>query len=491
MKLKNLSVLIFSLALLITASSCDKEVYMGPPDEAPPQNAKIFIDSKPRGAKIYLNGKNMGITTPDSLTWLESGNYTVTLKMNLFRDTVFDVNATDGQITNKLIDYYLNPGNYGKIYCETLPKEAHIIFDDSVTNAVTPYTFDRLFPGYYKVKFTYPEHRADSTVATVEARKTTRVFISLIDTTKWVTYNKSNSPVQSNYISAIAVDKNNIQWIGYTDEGVSRFDGKNWVNFKQSNTSMPLQSVNSIAVDSKNRKWIATANGLILYDDTNWQDLTPNLPSIYVTSIAFDKTGNVWIGTLTGLVKYDGTSWQVFNRSNSKIPGDFVRTIAVDSKNRIWIGTAGFGIGVFDGSSWTVYNMSNMHLSLNAGNSIARIGIDNNGTVWAAHSPNEVQGEYGGLSRFDGSTWLFVNYPEYVTRKLDDIYIDPQGRKWLCSDQGIGLLDSDGNFLRRIYNSFDLVPSNYIKTVCLNPQTGDMWVGSFGAGVAKFKKGNF
>ncbi len=71
----------FILICLIFLSSCNKQVSVTPPDEPPP-DGYVYIDSYPKDFHILLDGKERRRATPDSLTWLTTGSYLVTLKKN-------------------------------------------------------------------------------------------------------------------------------------------------------------------------------------------------------------------------------------------------------------------------------------------------------------------------------------------------------------------------------------------------------------------------
>ncbi|NCS87250.1 MAG: PEGA domain-containing protein, partial [Ignavibacteria bacterium] len=83
--LSNYLILVFILGLSL--SSCEKEVSVSTNEKESENHAKIFINSKPAGAKIYLDGKNTGYITPDTVKWLLAGEYKVTLKKEYFKDT--------------------------------------------------------------------------------------------------------------------------------------------------------------------------------------------------------------------------------------------------------------------------------------------------------------------------------------------------------------------------------------------------------------------
>jgi hypothetical protein len=59
----NMTIPLVMIFLGIFVSGCDKEISVTPPEQ-PPQNGKLFVNSDPPDAYIYLNGKNTGDLTP-------------------------------------------------------------------------------------------------------------------------------------------------------------------------------------------------------------------------------------------------------------------------------------------------------------------------------------------------------------------------------------------------------------------------------------------
>jgi ligand-binding sensor domain-containing protein len=483
--------IIFSLVVitLLFLTSCEKEVFTGPPDEPDPQYSHLAIQSNPPSAAIFLNGKNMGLTTPDSLKWLKSGIYTVTLKLGLFEDTSIVLQLMNGKNTSLFVDYYLNPGHFGKIECTSVPPGANIFLNSANTGFKTPYTFSQQFPGPYKIRLTYPEHRADSSEFYVRGGKTAKINFVLDDTTKWVNYNTSNSPLPADYLSVIVVDKNNIKWFGTRDRGLVRHDGKKWIVYNQSNSPLPFDAINCLKVDNTNRLWIGTTGGLVVLDGNTWINLSSNLPSNYVSALDVDQLGNVWVGTTDGLVKYNGSTWQVFRTNNSGIPGNFVTTIRADKQNRIWLGTNYFGIGMFNGNSWHVWNMSNMNIGANYGNGIRDIEVDDDGNVWAAHVQNLLAGELGGITKFNGSTWSRINVSGILVSQTENIYIDNNKYIWISTKTGIAKFLTPTN--AKIFTTTNSkLPVSQVLDLAID-KNEDVWIGTFGGGVSKLKKGNY
>ncbi|MEW5842440.1 MAG: two-component regulator propeller domain-containing protein [Bacteroidota bacterium] len=482
-------ILILIIPVIVFFISCEQKVYTGDAVQPSVTNGKIILKTDPAGATVYLNGKNMGVKTPDSLVWLQPGDYDVTLKLKLFKDIKFKATILDDNNVNYYYNYYNDPSNFGSIQCTSKPTSANIILNDSATGLLTPALISKLFPGDYNVKVTAPNCRPDSAIVTVVGGTNQSVSFTLEDTTAWVSYKISNSPIVSNFVSSIVVDNNNVKWVGTLDKGLCRFDGKNWKIFTKTNSPLIYDFINCLAVDRNNNLWIGTPGGLMVYNGATWIDYSSNLPSNYVSSVAFDNLGNTWVGTQEGLVKFNGSSWQTFRTTNSGLGGNFILSIAVDAQNRLWIGTNAFGISVYDGNNWQVWNMSNMKLTMNVGNGVNNIAVDNSGTVWAAHISNPTIGDVGGTTKFDGQKWSIVQLSGIPSNLVERIWVDQNNYKWIGSKGGLGKFLQPGSIVTFTTTNSKL-PASQVKDVVIDAN-GDLWVGTFGGGLAKLKKGNF
>lgn len=479
-------IFIFLFALFI---SCEKEVFVESEKDETYPTGKLVIESLPGPASIYIDEKNSGFKTGDTIKYLLPGIHKITLKQNLLKDTVFNINIVENSISKILIDYYKNPGQFGRIYCGSNKNGAVIFLDDQKTNFATPATISMVFPGEHKVKYVLPEHRSDSVKINVEGGKTVYVSLSLEDTSKWVSYTINNSSISANHLSSIVVDKNNVKWIGTRDQGLCFFDGKNWNIYKKENSPLIYDFINYLSVDNENNLWIATTGGLMKKSGKIWIDYTSNLPSTYVTSIEHDKNGNTWIGTSNGLVKFNGNSWVVMNTSNSAIPSNFITSITIDKLNRVWIGTSANGVGFFDGITWKNYNMSNMKLQRNLGNGIRFVKVDNNGIVWVSHIQNLIAGELGGLTTFDGNNWTEISLLGIPSNQVETIYIDSKNQKWIGTKNGFGYFLN--SFSIKYFNTGNSpLTASQVVGISLD-ENEDLYVVTFGGGMCKIKKGNY
>lgn len=474
--------LILSICLSL---SCEKNVYTGTVEVEYFENGKIFIDSKPNGAQIFVDNKNSGLSTPDTIPWLQSGSHSVTLKKYLFQDTTVTIQVKDREVSSAFVDFTLNSKNFGKIECNSTPLGSDIYLNDSATSKKTPSVLSYLYPGNYKIKYTLEEHRADSTTVLVKSSEIAKVNITLEDTSKWVSYIKHNSQILSDYLTTVIHDKYDRIWIG-TGYGLGCFDGQNWKTYTTSNAPIRTDVINCIAVDNENKKWVGTANGLYVFDDRSWSDFSSNLPSQNITAIIFDKSGNAWIATDKGLAKYDQTSLEVFTTSNSGLKGNEITYLFLDSSDKLWIGTMYNGISVYDGINWTYFDNSNMKVgNYSLSGLIKTIVEDVNGKIWVS-----LIGSYGwgDLAYFDGNSWYSYRNQYLTFNGVYSLYYYVD-KIIVGTRNGLGILNSNYSFEFYSEGNYRL---DHLRTENVTiDDHGNLWLATFGNGLAKLKKGNF
>ncbi|MCB2220257.1 MAG: T9SS type A sorting domain-containing protein [Bacteroidetes bacterium] len=307
-------------------------------------------------------------------------------------------------------------------------------------------------------------------------------------------YNKANSGLPVNEVTAIAIGEDGSRWFGSfslnstNEEGaLVVFDGSTWTVYDTSNSGLPANNyIHSIAVDKNGTKWIGTGGGyLVAFDDSNWivyDTSDSGLPSnIYIQSITVDVDGKKWMGTSGGgLVAFDGNTWEIYDTSNSNLPHNKVTSIAIDDNGTKWMGTGGGGLAAFDNNTWEVYDTLNSDLP---DNDVTSIAIDENGTKWMG------TGE-GGLAALNGNSWEVYNTSNsgLPYNKVISIAIDANGTKWMGTRTFNGfwwpwsnldfLAAFDGNTweVNNISNSG--LPDNTVTSVTIDVD-GTKWMGVF------------
>ncbi len=483
-KLIELLVLIPTLILLLLTNSCEQLVSVSPPPGEVTNTALLFVNSNPSGANIYINGKIAGEITPDTVKWLNEGNYALTLKKDLFRDTTLTINVSRDSTSIVNINYLNAPNMRGSIYSDTSPLGASIFLNDSATGKTSPASLENLIPGYYNVTYRKTGYWDYKKIIAVESNKKTYDFVSLNDTSTWITFNSSNSELTTDFLHCIALDNSSVKWIGSFGGGLFRFDEREWINYNTDNSPLPSNNINSITIDLQNRKWISTENGLAVLDGENWTVYSTSnsgLPSNSISDVGIDQENKKWIGTAgKGLVVFDDINWIVYDTSIPGFPNDNITAVTIKKDSSVWVGTNGGGVVKYNGSTFKVYDVTNTSIGFfNHGfptNNIGAIAMLEDSIVWIGFgfdlgSPggtsylkyrfwnkriglpsDEVKTIAGdsnnlvwlgnsdaGLSKFDYTTFTTYNTSnsKIGSNSIMDIVIDKNNVKWLATLNGL------------------------------------------------------
>ena len=92
--------LVTLLFLSLILASCDNSTTE---PTVPDNTGKIYINSTPTGAQIFVDGTNTTKVTPDSTGKLSTGNHDVTLKLDGYRDTTITVSVVQGLTSSKFV----------------------------------------------------------------------------------------------------------------------------------------------------------------------------------------------------------------------------------------------------------------------------------------------------------------------------------------------------------------------------------------------------
>jgi hypothetical protein len=241
------------------------------------------------------------------------------------------------------------------------------------------------------------------------------------------------------------------------------------VFFNKGNSFLPSNSITALDIDSDGYKWAATLNGLVKFKDNEWYIFNKDnsgLPSNKLSSIIIDDYNIKWIGTIdSGLVEYDGVNWTIFNKHNSPLTSNFVKALLYHN-NALWIGTnsgavkkTGNSFQLLAGTQnsningFDIDQLGNLwiasHLGLHKLTSDVLIPItfqnvefiktDNRNIKWFG-SKQPFPGT-AGLHTVD-STDLIINQVQYINSMItfplfDYIYSEDDGTKWLGTYYGL------------------------------------------------------
>ena len=467
--------------MLLLFNGCEKEVSRTPTAPSASEGL-VYVNSIPKGFAIYQNGRNTGRFTPDSLPFLEPADYEITLKKLYWKDTSIVVNVIEEEPSSVEIDYLSNPSMFGDLIFLSTPPGAQIIINDSLINKTTPDTLYDLLPGKYTVIFRLLEHREEMFEAIVESGVKNRYNSSLRDTSVWIDFQVFNSGIQSNSLSAIALDQDGVKWIGSLTMGAISYDDYEFVNFNELNSPLPDNKVNCISVDPQNNIWIGTDFGVAVFDRFIWTIYNRDnsgLSSEVINSIKFDSNGNAWIGTSSGLVKFDGVEWIIYNDSELRL---WTMGCDFDDSGVNWIGTKREGIFKLENELLSaipdsIFNYPTVKIS-----SVTRDGF---GNIWFSHMPDSAK--RSGISFWDGN--MFNNtFLGSALNNVNHIHVDNANNKWVSTWEGLVWFDEQ-NFIQT-YTELNSLLSSNLTNSSVRDRNGVVWISTQGGGLNKFKVQN-
>jgi ligand-binding sensor domain-containing protein/class 3 adenylate cyclase len=306
----------------------------------------------------------------------------------------------------------------------------------------------------------------------------------------FITYTREQG-LPSNKIRSISLDKTGNLWMG-TDSGACKYDGTHFFTFTTLQ-GLPSNNISKIYRDNSGNLWLGTdSSGISKYDGRHFVNFSPaqGLAGNNISCICEDKSGNIWLGVFGGGVsRFDGQSFVSF-KTRQGLGSDYVRSMTTDKNGAVWIGTEGGGLSRYDGESFVTFSES---LGL-SNNNVRTICEDKNGNVWFGTIG-------GGAIRYDGKSFVsFTTAQGLPANSILSIYEDRSGDLWFGTETG-GVTRYSGNCNDRsaisnmgnnpssrsfvTYTSAQGLGSNTIRSI-FQDKTGNMWLGTQGAGVCKF-----
>ena len=187
--------------------------------------------------------------------------------------------------------------------------------------------------------------------------------------------------------SDIVIGLDGTKWIGGYKSGLIGFneDGMLLKNINDKDiANLPSEAVKSLALDKNNVLWIGTYKGLrVLYNTSNFftEEIVRTEPIIiledglpqellsqqFISDIIVDGSNNKWISTADAGVFYVSSDGQKtihhFTKDNSPLPSNSVNTLALDSENGIvYFGTTRGLVAFKTGGSSTSESLEEIYV---------------------------------------------------------------------------------------------------------------------------------
>jgi diguanylate cyclase (GGDEF)-like protein len=290
-----------------------------------------------------------------------------------------------------------------------------------------------------------------------------------------------------NLVRAVHQDRNGELWVG-TINGLNRFkDGR--VATYTTKDGLGDNGVWSIAEDRSRSLWIGTNRGLTRFKDGKFTSFMPNKEQAknLVRAVREDRDGNLWIATYGGgLVRFNQGRFTAFTTEEG-LSDNLVVSLAEDREGSLWIGTGG-GLNCLKDGKFTTYGMKEGV----SGDFIWSISEDRQGNLWIGTNGD-------GLNRFrDGTFTSFTAKDGLPSSVVYSICEDRTGHLWLGTPGGLmrlriadfGLRIDDIRNHLVIYTINEGLPNNVVYSLYEDRQ-GNLWIGTNGGGVSRFKNGKF
>lgn len=172
-------------------------------------------------------------------------------------------------------------------------------------------------------------------------------------------------------------------------------------------------------------------------------------PTEEASCMFFDKEGMMWVGTNAGVKSYDGYHVKTYKANAYQpgiLPNNTIRSIAEDHQDNLWLGTRN---GLVRMNKRTG-KFKTFFLPDESQRIIYTLFVSKDGTLWI--------GTDGGLSYFNSKTETFYTY----------------------NNKNTWLIDVDGSKYRI---------SNYSVKAIIEDRNGDLLIGTWSAGLMRFRRG--
>ncbi|UOE46215.1 ATP-binding protein [Mucilaginibacter sp. SMC90] len=322
---------------------------------------------------------------------------------------------------------------------------------------------------------------------------------------------QKNDPgsLPSDVVMTISQDKAGNVWVG-TSNGLSRLakDGEHFINYRYSDKdehSLCGDIVYSIAAEDKDHIWVGTEGGLNVMDINTGQSVRYrhdprdpySLNSKSIRSIYIDPKGIYWVGTyMGGINKYD-KNLTLFNYVQPTeldpygLRAPIVSSFAQKNDNELYVGTDGGGLSIFN-------NKTNRfsHVLIQPKEKINSVGLpimamllDHRQQLWIGtfgHGLFKLNTANNSYTQFTSGTGnLNISQNNIFAFKEDHF-----GNVWIGTNgTGIDVFDAKADSFRRFTPTYltargQKIPSNGYIRAFEEDNDGNMWIGSYGTGIA-------
>ncbi|MBC8043063.1 MAG: hypothetical protein IAF08_06420 [Rhizobacter sp.] len=175
------------------------------------------------------------------------------------------------------------------------------------------------------------------------------------------------------------------------------------------------------------------------------------------------------LGTRFGVFSFADNDWRIFKSKDVPELSTRIISLAMTPKGKLWAASPdGLLLGKFEGFGNTTWSFFQNIPSRN----VRCVAADANEFAWF-FTPDR------GLYRFDGSTSALVMPDRPMFNDVRQMKADASGKKWLCTDRGLVILDDAQTPARwQAFTTDDGLISNDVTSIAFSPRGGKIAVGT-------------
>ncbi|HIA13258.1 MAG TPA: PAS domain S-box protein [Flavobacteriales bacterium] len=303
-------------------------------------------------------------------------------------------------------------------------------------------------------------------------------------------------------VTDIVQDHMGVIWMASNGGGLTCYDGQTFTVFTTDN-GLADNVVNKIFEDDNNQLWICTAKGISRWlgpshkgGSNHFVNFTEDdgLADNQVWTGMQDQAGRLMFGTNDGLsillTSEDQVPGTRFKNSKLGLSHNIVRSLLQDSEGVFWYGTEN-GLTRHDPSATgEVYS----YYSTKDGLADAFIWSsleDSEGNLWFGTGlgiSRLKKGDIGNVEqKFESKIWV----DDIKLNIIYDIEEDAKGNIWFAAWANVGAIEYVPKFnaYRRMSKENGLADNNVVSI--LKDNEGNLWMGTYGQGVSKFRGRRF
>jgi signal transduction histidine kinase/ligand-binding sensor domain-containing protein len=277
---------------------------------------------------------------------------------------------------------------------------------------------------------------------------------------------------------ALALDRAGTLWVG-SDRGVLARTSAGVIHRYDAPGQIPNPLVHALLVDRDGVLWVGTNGGLARWEQDHFvpQDVSQVHNRLVVGCLLEDREGNLWVGSGIGILRFRDDRFTSFGQPEGW-PADTPSSVLEDGQGTLWVGYHDSGllrVAATRGSarSERLYTI--------------RDGLSSDGilAVRQARNGDLLIATRAGLSRMHNGHFETTVLPDSMERRqIFDVAEDSHGRLLVATPVGVRV--QDGTQWRTIIST----TSSSERPVALSEGIhGEIWVGTYNAGMWKIESG--